>query len=225
MNKFDMMSKDALSRVEEIMNATKLNEFLHRKEEEEKQKNCILWILAIIGIVAAVAAIAYGVYRFFTPDYLEDFEDDFDDDFDDDFFEDESDEKEKKETALPPLEEGEQVTAVGFAPLQHFTQPPARYTDATLIRTMEENGIGRPSTYAPTVSTILDDLRPRVRHQGGQVPAPDTVGRRGQRPDVPAVPGHRGCKVHRPYGAEAGRCGGRPGQVEGPDPPVLCAVP
>lgn len=66
MNKFDMMSKDALSRVEEIMNATKLNEFLHRKEEEEKQKNCILWILAIIGIVAAVAAIAYGVYRFFT---------------------------------------------------------------------------------------------------------------------------------------------------------------
>ena len=70
MNKFDMMSKDALSRVEEIMNATKLNEFLHRKEEEEKQKNCILWILAIIGIVAAVAAIAYGVYRFFTPDYL-----------------------------------------------------------------------------------------------------------------------------------------------------------
>ena len=91
MNKFDMMSKDALSRVEEIMNATKLN------EEEEKQKNCILWILAIIGIVAAVAAIAYGVYRFFTPDYLEDFEDDFDDDFDDDFFEDESDEKEKKD--------------------------------------------------------------------------------------------------------------------------------
>ena len=89
MNKFDMMSKDALSRVEEIMNATKLNEFL--------QKNCILWILAIIGIVAAVAAIAYGVYRFFTPDYLEDFEDDFDDDFDDDFFEDESDEKEKKD--------------------------------------------------------------------------------------------------------------------------------
>ena len=61
MNKFDMMSKDALSRVEEIMNATKLNEFLHRKEEEEKQKNCILWILAIIGIVAAVAAIAYGI--------------------------------------------------------------------------------------------------------------------------------------------------------------------
>jgi hypothetical protein len=43
--------------------------------------------LAIVGAVAAVAGIAYTVYRFFTPDYLEDFEDDFDDDFDDDFFE------------------------------------------------------------------------------------------------------------------------------------------
>jgi len=81
MNRFDAMSKDALSRVEEIMNSTKLNEFLHRKEEEEKKKTCILWVLAIIGAVAAIAAIAYGVYRFFTPDYLEDFEDDFDDDF------------------------------------------------------------------------------------------------------------------------------------------------
>ena len=76
MNKFDMMGKDAFNRVEEIMNATKLNEFLHRKEEEEKKKT-------------AVAAIAYGVYRFFTPDYLEDFEDDFEDDFDDDFFDEE----------------------------------------------------------------------------------------------------------------------------------------
>ena len=95
MNRFDTMGKDALSRVEEIMNSTKLNEFLHRKEEEEKKKTCILWILAIIGVVAAVAAIAYGVYRFFTPDYLEDFEDDFDDDFDDDFFEDEDEDSEK----------------------------------------------------------------------------------------------------------------------------------
>ena len=66
----------------------------------EKKKNCILWILAIIGAVAAVAGIAYAVYRFFTPDYLEDFEDDFDDDFDDDFFEDEEEEKtEDKEGA------------------------------------------------------------------------------------------------------------------------------
>ena len=66
------------------------------------------------------------------------------------------DDKEEKEPALPELQPGEVVTLEGFEPGQHFTQPPARYTDATLIRTMEENGIGRPSTYAPTVSTILD---------------------------------------------------------------------
>ena len=93
MNKFDLMNKDVMNRMEEIVNSTKLNEFLHRKEEEDKKKNCILWVLAIIGAVAAVAGIAYAVYRFFTPDYLDDFEDDFDDDFDDVFFEDEDAEK------------------------------------------------------------------------------------------------------------------------------------
>ena len=97
--RFDAMGRDAMSRVEEIVNATKLNDLLHRKEEEDKKKNCILWVLAIIGAVAAVAGIAYAVYRFFTPDYLEDFEDDFDGDFDDDFFEDEKDEKEEKKAA------------------------------------------------------------------------------------------------------------------------------
>ena len=93
MNKFDLMNKDVMNRMEEIVNSTKLNEFLHRKEEEDKKKNCILWVLAINGAEAAVAGIAYAVYRFFTPDYLDDFEDDFDDDFDDDFFEDEDAEK------------------------------------------------------------------------------------------------------------------------------------
>ncbi|WP_077611082.1 DUF4366 domain-containing protein [Clostridium sp. Marseille-P2415] len=88
MNRFDAMSKEAMSKLEDLMNSSRVNELLHRKEQEEKKKNCILWILAIIGAVAAVAGIAYTVYRFFTPDYLEDFEDDFDDDFDDDFFED-----------------------------------------------------------------------------------------------------------------------------------------
>ena len=95
MNRFDAMGREARDRVEEIMNSTRLHDFLHRKEEEEKQKNCILWILAIIGVVAAGAAIAYCVYRFFTPDYLEGFVDDFEDDFDDDFFEDEEKPEEK----------------------------------------------------------------------------------------------------------------------------------
>ena len=66
------------------------------------------------------------------------------------------DDKEEKEPTLPPLTEGEVLTLREFSRDQHFTQPPAHYTDATLIRAMEEQGIGRPSTYAPTVSTILD---------------------------------------------------------------------
>ena len=66
------------------------------------------------------------------------------------------DEKEEKESPLPALQEGEVLILRDFSPDQHFTQPPAHYTDATLIRAMEEQGIGRPSTYAPTVSTILD---------------------------------------------------------------------
>ena len=72
--------------------------------------------------------------------------------------------KEEKEPALPPLQEGELVNLVDFTPRQHFTQPPAHYTEATLIRAMEEQGIGRPSTYAPTVSTILD--RSYVKKEG-----------------------------------------------------------
>ena len=66
------------------------------------------------------------------------------------------DDKEEKEPTLPPLTEGETLDLKSFGRDQHFTQPPAHYTDATLIRAMEEQGIGRPSTYAPTVSTILD---------------------------------------------------------------------
>ena len=65
-------------------------------------------------------------------------------------------EKEEKESPLPALREGEALELKDFSKDQHFTQPPAHYTDATLIRAMEEQGIGRPSTYAPTVSTILD---------------------------------------------------------------------
>lgn len=76
-----------MNRIEELIAESKLSEILNRNEAE-KQKNTVIWVLAIIGAVAAVAGIAYAVYRFFTPDYLEDFEDDFDDDFDDYFNED-----------------------------------------------------------------------------------------------------------------------------------------
>ena len=65
------------------------------------------------------------------------------------------DNEEEQGTGLPPLEEGEALSLKELKPGQHFTQPPPRYTEATLIRELEENGIGRPSTYAPTLSTIL----------------------------------------------------------------------
>ncbi|WP_209341829.1 type I DNA topoisomerase [Flavonifractor sp. AGMB03687] len=60
------------------------------------------------------------------------------------------------QSPLPDLKEGEPLELKGLTPDQHFTQPPSRYTEATLIKALEEKGIGRPSTYAPTISTILD---------------------------------------------------------------------
>ncbi len=64
------------------------------------------------------------------------------------------DEQKQAENLLPDLQEGEALLLDKTVPEQQFTQPPARYTEATLIRAMEEKGIGRPSTYAPTISTI-----------------------------------------------------------------------
>ena len=71
-------------------------------------------------------------------------------------YEEATDEKEKKETNLPPLEQGQVLKLKELKSEQKFTQPPARYTEATLIKALEENGIGRPSTYAPIITTIID---------------------------------------------------------------------
>jgi len=81
--RWDTMGKEALSRVEELMNTSRINELIHKREEDEKKKNCILWVLAIIGAVAAVAGAAYAIYRFVNRDYYDDFEDDFEDLFED----------------------------------------------------------------------------------------------------------------------------------------------
>ncbi|MGX6979429.1 type I DNA topoisomerase [Vagococcus elongatus] len=70
------------------------------------------------------------------------------------YIEGKDDGKEEKENILPDLAVGDVVKAADIEPKQHFTQPPARYTEATLIKTLEENGVGRPSTYAPTLETI-----------------------------------------------------------------------
>ena len=74
-------------------------------------------------------------------------------------------EEENKE--LPPLTEGDVLKLKSLDGNQHFTQPPSRYTEATLIKTLEENGIGRPSTYAPTITTIL--YRMYVEREGKQL--------------------------------------------------------
>jgi DNA topoisomerase I len=63
---------------------------------------------------------------------------------------------ENEEGMLPPLEKGERLQLKELGPIQHFTEPPARYTDASLVKALEADGIGRPSTYAPTLSTIQE---------------------------------------------------------------------
>ena len=65
-------------------------------------------------------------------------------------------EDEKEKAVLPELTEGDPLKLMGLTPDQHFTQPPNRYTEATLVKALEERGIGRPSTYAPTLATIQD---------------------------------------------------------------------
>ncbi|MBQ6860129.1 MAG: type I DNA topoisomerase [Clostridia bacterium] len=65
-------------------------------------------------------------------------------------------ELEEKDVILPELEEGQKLSLVSLEPNQHFTEPPARYTEASLVKALEEKDIGRPSTYAPTITTIID---------------------------------------------------------------------
>ncbi|MBI1976827.1 MAG: type I DNA topoisomerase [Candidatus Omnitrophica bacterium] len=66
-----------------------------------------------------------------------------------------SDQEEEKELQLPPLAVADVLKLLRLTPTQHFTKPPPRYTDASLVKTLEEKGIGRPSTYSPTIQTIV----------------------------------------------------------------------
>ena len=67
----------------------------------------------------------------------------------------EADDKEEKNQLLAKLEKGQELELVSLEDAQHFTQPPAHYTEASLVKALEEQGIGRPSTYAPTITTII----------------------------------------------------------------------
>ncbi|TSC53234.1 MAG: DNA topoisomerase I [Parcubacteria group bacterium LiPW_39] len=79
-----------------------------------------------------------------------------------------------QETVLPPLEKDEPLDLCQIIPSQHFTQPPSRYSEATLIKELEKNGIGRPSTYAPTISTIQE--RNYVQKNEDKKLAPTEIG-------------------------------------------------
>ena len=79
--------KDTLKGFENFVNAARVNELLKKKD----RRNTLIIILSVIGAVIAIAGIAFALYKFFTPNYLEDFEDDFEDDFDDDYFDDDDD--------------------------------------------------------------------------------------------------------------------------------------
>ena len=86
----------------------------------------------------------------------------------------EAGEEEEGRQALPALAEGQTLALVQVLPEQHFTQPPPRYNDASLVKTMEELGIGRPSTYAPTIETLLER---RYVQREGQKLVPTPLGR------------------------------------------------
>ncbi len=72
------------------------------------------------------------------------------------YTEDKDDATDSNDTTLPSLSVGDKITITELLPEQHFTQPPARYTEASLVKKLEELGIGRPSTYATIMSTIVD---------------------------------------------------------------------
>ena len=89
------------------------------------------------------------------------------------YTEGQDDQEEEAECRLPVLAKGNVVGVDSVAPLQHFTEPPPRYTEASLIKALEEHGIGRPSTYAATISTILDRGYVKVQDRRLQ---PESVG-------------------------------------------------
>ena len=76
-------------------------------------------------------------------------------------------EEEQEEKSLPPLADGEELKLVKLDPSQHWTEPPPRYTEASLVKALEEKGIGRPSTYAPILQTIM--TRNYVTRQGSSL--------------------------------------------------------
>ena len=103
---------------------------------------------------------------------------------------------------LPALAEGDATTVEDVTPTQHFTEPPPRFTEATLIKALEEHGIGRPSTYAATISTIVDRGYVRIEERRLR---PEIVGEHRHGPARRALRRLRRPRVHRPDGGGARR--------------------
>ncbi|MEX1994079.1 MAG: type I DNA topoisomerase [Steroidobacteraceae bacterium] len=136
-------------------------------DEDQRRLYALIWKRAIacqmapavfdtvaVDLVAGTAAVAGASRHVFRangqtllePGFLAAYHEDHD--------EDETDVESEDETALPPLEVGERVTLETLRPEQHFTQPPPRYTEASLVKSLENHGIGRPSTYASIIETL-----------------------------------------------------------------------
>lgn len=90
MGRFENFGKDALARVDELVGLARFDEVM-KKRDDAKFKKTVCTVLIVVAAVLAVAGIAFALYKFFTPEYLEDFEEDFEDDFDDEYFEEEDD--------------------------------------------------------------------------------------------------------------------------------------
>ena len=119
MLKIENLSREALVRLEELANsvngqitASRISELIRKKDQEEDRKKLIIMILAVVGAIAAAAAIGYAVYRFLTPEYLDDFDDDFDEDFDDAGAEDLEEEAAAEPEAEAEEPAGEEIRTV-----------------------------------------------------------------------------------------------------------------
>ena len=122
-----------------------------------------------------------------------------------------ADDGEESEGMLPPLREGQILDLQKILSEQKFTQPPAQYSEATLVKALEENGIGRPSTYATILST---HHRPQLRRQGGD-PVPSHPPRQGREQNAAGgVQRHHQRGVHGLSGGAARRDRGRPASLE-----------
>ena len=116
--------------------------------------------------------------------------------------EEKEDEADAAGNRLPQVAEGEQLRLETIRPEQHFTEPPPRYTEATLVKDLEEKGIGRPFNVC---RDHLDDRRARIRQQGSGALHADAPGRKSERPAGEGVRGHLRRQFHGAHGGRARR--------------------